>query len=155
MADVQPIPDGYPRLCPYLSVSGGADAIDFYVKVLGATERMRMPGPDSTVGHAELAFGNSVVMLADEFPDMGAVSPATVGGTPVGLHLYVEDVDATYEAALAAGATSTQAPEDKFYGDRNASILDPWGHLWHLSAHIEDVPPEELERRAAEMAAGS
>ncbi len=109
MTDVQPIPDGYRRVTPYLVVSGASDAIDFYAKVFGATERLRLPGPDGTVGHAEIEIGDSVVMLADEFPDMGASSPAKYGGTPVSLHVYVEDVDATVERAVSAGATLTRA----------------------------------------------
>lgn len=149
MADVKPVPDNYPTLCPYLYIDGAGDAIDFYVKILGATERMRMPAPDGKVGHAELNVGNSVVMLADEFPDMGAKAPTTIGGTAVGLHVYVEDVDGVYEAAISAGATSAQAPEDKFYGDRSASFVDPWGHQWHIATHVEDVPPDEMEKRAA------
>lgn len=152
---VKPVPDDYPTVCPYLYIRGAGDALDFYKKIFGATERMRMPGPDGTVGHAEIEIGNAVVMLADEFPDMGATSPATVGGTSVGLHVYVEHADAVYEAAVAAGATSQQAPEDKFYGDRTASFLDPWGHSWHVATHVEDVAPDEMARRAAEMAGGS
>ena len=151
---VQPIPEGYPRVTPYLIVAGASDAIDFYRSVLGATERMRMAGPDGKVGHAELEIGNSVVMLADEHPEMGAVGPATVGGTPVSLHVYVEDVDSVFEQAIQAGAEELQPLEDKFYGDRSGSFKDPFGHHWHVATHVEDVPPDELEKRAAAAAGG-
>ncbi len=155
MADVKPIPDGYPRVTPYLIVDGGDDAIRFYTQVLGARERMRMGGPDGKVGHAELELGDSLIMLADEYPDMGAVSPKTVGGSPVTLHVYVEDVDQTFQAALDAGATERQAIETKFYGDRGGEFEDPFGHRWSIATHVEDVPPEELEQRASQMAAQS
>jgi PhnB protein len=154
MAKVTPIPDEYPRVTPYLIVSGAADAIDFYTDVLGAQERVRMPGPDEkTVGHAELAIGDSIIMLADEFPDMGALSPKTVGGTPITLYVYVEDVDATFAKALARGATERQPLADKFYGDRSGTFEDPFGHLWGVASHVEDVPPEEMEARAAKAMA--
>jgi PhnB protein len=151
---VQPIPEGYPRVTPYLIVDGAGAAIDFYCSVLGATERMRMAGPDGKVGHAELEIGNSVVMLADEHPDIGAVGPKTVGGSPVSLHVYVEDVDGVFEQALAAGAEELQPLEDKFYGDRSASFKDPFGHHWNIATHVEDVPPDEMEKRAAAAAGG-
>jgi PhnB protein len=150
MADVKPIPDDYPRVTPYLHVDGAAGAIDFYVEVLGATERMRMPGPDGKLGHAELALGNSVIMLADEHPDFGALAPKTVGGTPVTLHVYVEDVDAVHRAAVEAGATERRAPEDQFYGDRSSQFEDPFGHHWNIASHVEDVSPEEMEQRMAD-----
>jgi PhnB protein len=151
MADVQPIPDGYPRVTPYLIVDDGDAAIRFYTEVLGAKERMRMGGPDGKVGHAELELGNSLIMLADEHPEMGARSPKTIGGSPVSIHTYVEDVDAVFEAALAAGATQKQPVEDKFYGDRSGGFEDPFGHGWSIATHVEDVPPDEMERRAAEV----
>ena len=151
---VKPVPDGYPRLSPYLVVDGAAKAIEFYVDVLGAKERMRMDGPDGRVGHAELEFGDSVVMLADEFPDMGQRSPGTLGGTPVGLSLYVDDVDGVYARAIAAGATPVEPVEDKFYGDRSGQFDDPFGHRWNVSTHVEDVDPEEMARRAAQFAGG-
>ena len=150
---VQPIPEGYPRVTPYLICDGASDAIDFYCSVLGAKERMRMGGPDGKVGHAELEIGDSVVMLADEHPEMGAVGPKTTGGTPVSIHVYVEDVDSVFRQALDAGATERQGLEDKFYGDRSGSFEDPFGHVWHVASHVEDVPPEEMEKRAAEAAA--
>jgi PhnB protein len=149
---VQPIPDGYPRVTPYLICSGAGDAIDFYTKVLGGTERMRLGAPGDRVGHAEISFGDSIVMLADEFPDMGIQSPKTIGGTPVSVCLYVEDVDDVYKRAIAEGATQVEPVEDKFYGDRAGQIEDPWGHRWNLMTHVEDVSPEEMHKRAAEYA---
>jgi PhnB protein len=151
MSPVKPIPDGYPRVSPYLVVDDGAKAIDFYTQVLGATERMRMPAPGGKVGHAEVQFGDSVVMLADEFPEMGAVSPKTVGGTPVTLGVYVEDVDRTFDAAVQAGAKALRPVENQFYGDRSGQIEDPFGHRWSISTHIEDVPPDEMAKRAQQM----
>ena len=151
----QPIPEGYPRVTPYLIVDGASAAIDFYTSVLGATERMRMSAPDDRVGHAELEVGDSVIMLADESPEMDARSPRTVGGTPVSLHVYVEDADSTFERAIGAGATALQQVEDKFYGDRSGSFEDPFGHRWHVATHVEDVPPGEMQKRAAAaMSAG-
>jgi PhnB protein len=151
----QPIPEGYPRITPYLIVDGASAAIDFYTSVLGATERMRMSAPDDRVGHAELEIGDSVIMLADESPEMDARSPRTVGGTPVSLHVYVEHADSTFERAIGAGATALQQVEDKFYGDRSGSFEDPFGHRWHVATHVEDVPPGEMEKRAAAaMSAG-
>lgn len=145
---VQPIPEGYPRVTPYLCVDGAAAAIDFYVSVLGAVERMRMPAPGGAIGHAELTLGNSVVMLADEFPGMGFRSPKAVGGTPVTLHVYVEDVDAVFAKALARGAKELSPVKDEFYGDRTGRLEDPFGHRWNLATHVEDVPEGEMERRA-------
>ena len=146
---VKPIPDGYPRVTPYLIVDGASAAIDFYKAVLGATERMRMDAPEGKVGHAELDIGDSVIMLADEAPEMDARSPRSVGGTPVSLHVYVEDADAVFERATQAGAKAMRPMEDKFYGDRMGSFEDPFGHHWHVATHVEDVPPEEMEERAA------
>ena len=151
MAKVKPIPDGYPRVTPYLYIDGAAAAIDFYCSILGGTERMRMPAPDDKVGHAEIQFGDSIVMLADESPEMGALSPKTVGGTPMSLMIYVEDVDATVANAVEAGATITEAVGDKFYGDRTGTISDPFGHSWNIATHIEDVSPEDMEARMKEM----
>ena len=155
MADVKPIPDGYPRVTPYLHVDGAAAAIEFYEKVLGAKERMRMPGPDGKIGHAEIELGESIIMLADEHPDMGALGPKTIGGTPVTISIYVEDVDAVYDAALAAGATSIRDVENQFYGDRSGQFEDPFGHRWNVQTHVEDVPPEEMEKRVAEVMGGA
>jgi PhnB protein len=153
MADVNPIPDGYPRVTPYLIVDGGAAAIDFYTTVLGATEKMRMPSGDR-IGHAELELGDSLIMLADEHPETGNVGPRTVGGSPVMISVYVEDVDSVFERALAEGATSIRPVENQFYGDRTGQFEDPFGHRWSVATHVEDVPPEEMEKRAAEAMAG-
>ena len=145
---VKPIPEGYPRVTPYLYVDGAADAIAYYCEVLGATERMRMAGPDGKVGHAEVEIGDSVVMLADEYPDMGVRGPRTIGGTPVALSVYVEDVDGVFERALKAGGKELRPVEDKFYGDRSGMFEDPFGHHWSVASHVEDVPPDEMMERA-------
>jgi PhnB protein len=151
----KPIPDEYPRLVPYLIVDGAGAAIDFYSSVLGATERLRMPGPDGRIGHAELQLGDSVIMLADENADMGVLGPRAVGGTPVTLHLYVEDADGVFDRATKAGAKALRPVEDRFYGDRSGQFEDPFGHRWDVSTHVEDVPPDEMSKRAAAaMAAG-
>ena len=152
MANVKPIPDGYPRVTPYLYIDGAGAAIDFYGAVLGATERMRMGGPDGKVGHAELQIGDSVIMLADEHPDMGIRGPKTIGGTPVAISVYVEDVDAVFERALKEGATELRAVDNQFYGDRSGQFEDPFGHHWSVATHVEDVPPDEMAKRAAAMA---
>jgi PhnB protein len=154
MAKVKPIPDGYPRVIPYLSVDGAGAAIEFYRDVFGATERVRMGGPDGKIGHAELDLGDSVIMLADEFPEMGGKSPKTIGGSPVTVMVYVDDVDACYERALDRGATATRKVEDQFYGDRAGQFEDPFGHVWHVATHVEDVPPEEMQKRAAAAMGG-
>ncbi|MFF5937906.1 VOC family protein [Streptomyces sp. NPDC012508] len=145
---VKPVPEDYPSLTPYLCVDGAAAAIDFYVSVLGANERMRMPAPGGRIGHAELALGNSMIMLADEFPDIGFRSPTSVGGTPVTLHVYVEDVDAVFADALSRGATEVSPVKDEFYGDRTGQFKDPFGHRWSVATHVEDVAPEEMKKRA-------
>jgi PhnB protein len=147
MADVKPIPDNYPRVIPYLHMDGAAEAIDFYTSVLGATERGRIPAPNDRIGHAEIALGDAVIMLADEHPDIGVVGPKTVGGSPVTISVYVEDVDATFAKALEAGATELQPVTDQFYGDRSGQFEDPFGHRWNISTHVEDVSPEEMESR--------
>jgi PhnB protein len=140
---------------PYLIVDGAAAAIDFYKSVFGATERMRMPRPDGRLGHAELEMGESVIMLADEHPEMGIHGPKMIGGTPVTLHVYVEDSDAAFERAVNAGATSLRPMEDQFYGDRSGQFEDPFGHRWNVATHVEDVPPDEMERRAAAAMGGT
>jgi PhnB protein len=152
---VNPKPDNYPTVSAYLCVDGAEAAIAFYAKVFGATERMRMGAPGGKVGHAELAIGESVVMLADEFPEMGIVGPKSIGGTPVTLSVYVDDVDATFATALGAGATEVRAVEDQFYGDRNGQFLDPFGHRWSVATHVEDVTEDEMQRRAAAMTSGN
>jgi len=155
MTGAKPIPDGYPRVTPYLCVDGADAAIAFYTKVLGATEKVRMGAPQGKIGHAELELGDSIVMLADEHPEMGFLGPKSVGGTPVTISVYVEDVDAVFARALAEGATATHPVESQFYGDRTGQFQDPFGHRWHVATHVEDVPPAEMQKRAAEaMAAG-
>ena len=148
---VKAIPDGYNVLTAYLSIKGAADAIEFYKKAFGATEVMRLAQPDGRVGHAELQFGDSRLMLADEFPEMGFKSPRAIGGTPVMLHLYVEDVDTVIGRAVANGAKVLHPVKDQFYGDRSGSVTDPYGHVWHVATHKEDLSPEEIGRRAAAM----
>lgn len=150
--NVKPVPDGYHSATPYLVVDGATKALEFYKRVFGATERMRMPGPGGKIGHAEIDIGDSVIMLADEHPEMGARGPRAFGGAAVSLHLYVPDVDATVQQAVAAGAKLLRPVEDKFYGDRMGTIEDPFGHHWHVSTHKEDVLPAEMARRAAAMA---
>ncbi len=154
MAVVKAIPDGYPQVIPYLSVDGASSAIEFYCTVFDAKERMRMPAPDGKVGHAELEIGDSVVMLADVFPEMGGQSPKSIGGTPVSVMVYVEDVDAVFDRAINAGATSESPVENQFYGDRVGQFVDPFGHKWFVATHVEDVPPEEMAKRAAAAMSG-
>jgi PhnB protein len=151
MADVKPIPDDYPRVSAYLTVDGAAAAIEFYKSVLGATERGRMPGPDGRIGHAELNIGDSLIMLSDAFPDMGVRDPKDIGGTPVTLSVYVEDVDDVFARALAAGASEQRPVQNQFYGDRSGQFVDPWGHRWNVASRVENVSPEEMQRRAAAM----
>jgi PhnB protein len=146
---VKPIPDGYHTVTPYLVIKGAADAIEFYKKAFGATELFRMPQPDGRIGHAEIKIGDSPIMLADEFPEMKYFGPQTLGGSAVSILLYVEDVDSVFNEAIAAGAKQERALEDKFYGDRGGSVVDPFGHIWHIATHTGDVPPEEMEKRAA------
>jgi len=149
---VKPIPDGFHTLTPYLAVKGGAEAIDFYKRAFGAVERFRMPGPDGkSIAHAEIVIGNSIVMLADESPQMGNLSPQTLKGSPVGILMYVEDVDTAFKRAVAAGATIKEPLEDKFYGERAGSLVDPFGHRWTLMMHIEDVTSEEVQKRMVEL----
>jgi PhnB protein len=147
---VKPIPEGYYSVTPYLVVDDAARAIEFYKEAFGATELMRMPGPDGKIGHAEIKIGNSPVMLADEAPAMGAKSGKTLGGSPVGLMIYVEDCDTVFKRALAAGGTEVRPLTDQFYGDRSGTLLDPYGLQWTVSTHMEDIAPEEMGRRAAE-----
>jgi len=148
---VKPIPEGYHSITPYLVLKGAASAIEYYKKAFGAEEMVRMDGPGGTIGHAELKIGDSVVMMADESPDMGHRGPKSIGGTPVSIVLYVENVDAVWKRALDAGATTVRPLENQFYGDRMGTLEDPFGHLWSVATHIEDVPPEEMDRRMQEM----
>ena len=148
---VKPIPEGYQAVTPYLVVQGASAAIDYYKKVFGATERMRMPAPGGMIGHAEIQVGGSVIMLADEFPQMGFRGPKSVGGTPVSLMLYVTNVDEVFKRAVDAGAKALRPVADQFYGDRMGTLEDPFGHVWSIGTHVEDVPPEEMRRRSEEM----
>src|SRR5213080_5375775 len=152
---VKPIPEGYHSVTPYLIVRGGAAAIDFYSKAFGAVELFRFPSPDGKIGHAEIKIGDSPIMLADEYPDMGYKGPQSIGGSPVSLMIYVEDVDATFNQAVTAGATVKEALQDKFYGDRLGTVTDPFGHVWHISTHKEDVSMAEMEKRAKAASAGA
>jgi len=154
MPAIKPVPDGYPSLTPYLIVRDGAAAIAFYEKALGARLRLKLDAPGGRIGHAELEIGDSVVMLADEHPEIGARGPQAFGGSPVGLQLYIEEVDAVVARAVAAGATLVHPVENKFYGDRMGTIEDPFGHRWYVTTHIEDVPPDEIARRAAALSRG-
>jgi PhnB protein len=149
---VKPIPEGYHSVTPYLIVKNAADAIEFYKKAFGATELFRMDQPDGKIGHAEIKIGDSPIMLSDEFPEMGHRGPQSLGGSPVSIMLYVEDVDAVVNRATSAGAKLDRPVEDKFYGDRAGSLTDPFGHIWHIGTHKEDVSPEEMEKRAAAAA---
>ena len=151
MSEVKPIPDDYPRITPYLCVAGAAAAIDFMVEVFGATERMRISAPGGMIGHAEVAIGDGLVMVSDEYPEMGVLGPNSIGGTAVTISVYVEDADATYAKAIAAGATAERPVETQFYGDRGGMFVDPFGHRWHVATHVEDVSPDEMARRSAEM----
>jgi PhnB protein len=146
MAKVKPIPDGYHSVTPYLIIKGAADAIDFYKKAFGATELFRMEH-EGKVGHAEIKFGDSPIMLADEQPGMGYVSPKTLGGTPVSLMIYVEEVDKIYKQAIKSGGEEVKALQDQFYGDRSGTLKDPFGHVWTVATHKEDVTPEEMDKR--------
>ena len=149
---VKPIPDGYHSVTPYLIVKGAAAAIEYYKTAFGATEVMRMDGPAGTIGHAEILVGDSHLMLADEAPNMGFRGPQSIGGSPISLLLYVEDVDTTVERAVAAGGKLVRPVSDQFYGDRTGGVEDPFGHSWYIATHIEDVSEEEMRRRAAELA---
>ncbi len=149
MSKVSYIPKDYNTITPYLVVKGAARAIEYYKKVFGASELVRMNGPDGKVGHAELKIGNSRIMLADENPNMGQghTSAATVGGSPVSLYVYLPDVDQVVQRATAAGAKLLKPVENQFYGDRNGFIQDPFGHLWGIATHVEDVSPKDMEER--------
>jgi PhnB protein len=145
---VQPIPAGYHTVTPYLIVSGAAKALDYYKQAFGATELMRMDGPNGSVMHAEIKIGDSIIMLADEFPDMGARSPQSIGGSPVGICLYVPDVDAVFQRAIAAGGKEERPVKDQFYGDRSGTLRDPFGHQWTVATHTQDLTPEQISAAA-------
>jgi PhnB protein len=150
---VQPVPEGYQTVTPYLAVEDAAKAIEFYTKAFGAKERVRMDAPDGKIGHAELEIGDSLVMLSDPFPQASTKPPKELGGTSASVFLYVEDVDALTKQAIDAGATSTMEVADQFWGDRMGSITDPFGHSWSIATHVEDVAPEEIAARAKEAMA--
>ena len=156
---VKYIPDGFHAITPYLTVKNATEAIDFYRRAFGARERVRMASPDGKVAHAEVQVADSIIMLGEECPEHGSVSPQTLDGSPVGLALYVEDVDDVFQRAVSAGASVKEPVGDKFWGDRSGSLTDPFGHNWMLLTHIEDVPPEEMKKRMAQAfstaAAGS
>jgi PhnB protein len=161
---VKAIPDGYHSVTPYLIISGATAAIEYYKKAFGATELMRIDAPGGKVGHAEIKIGDSPIMLADEFPEMGYKSPKTLGGSPVSIMIYVEDCDTVFNQAIAAGGKEQRPVKDQFYGDRSGTLEDPFGHVWHVATHKEDVLPEEhkedvlpeeMERRAAEQTAAA
>jgi PhnB protein len=152
---VKPIPDGYSVVAPYLIIRGAARALEFYKQALGAVERLRLDMPGGKIGHAEIQFGPSLIMLADEMPEMGYRSPEAFGGSPVSLHLYVEDTDAVVARAVAHGAKLLRPVQNQFYGDRSGTFSDPFGHIWTVATHVEDVTHEEIQRRAAQMHGGN
>jgi len=152
----KPIPDGYHSVTPYLIIKGATAALDYYTRAFGAVELFRMPAPEGKIGHAEIKIGDSPIMLADEAPEMGYKSPQSLGGSPVSIMIYVEDVDTVFSRAIAAGGKEQRPVKDQFYGDRSGTLEDPFGHIWHVATHTEDVSPEEMERRAkAHSAAAS
>ena len=153
MTKVKPIPDGYHSVTPYLIIKGASDAIEFYKKAFGATELFRMDH-QGKVGHAELKIGDSPIMLADESTEMGYKSPTTLGGSPVSIMIYVDDVDTIFKQAIGAGGKEQKAVQDQFYGDRSGTLTDPFGHVWHVATHVEDVSPQEMEKRMAAAAHG-
>ena len=148
MANVKPIPEGYHSVTPYLSIKGAVKALEYYKKAFGAIELFRMEH-EGRIGHAEIKIGDSPIMLADEYPEMGSVSPQTLGGSPVGLMIYVENVDTIFKQAIDAGGVEKKAVQDQFYGDRSGTLTDPFGHVWTVATHVEDLSPEEIEKRVA------
>jgi PhnB protein len=149
---VKPIPDGYHTATPYLIVDGAAKALDYYKNAFGAHEMFRMPGPNNKIMHAEIKIGDSVIMLADEFPQMGHRGPLALGGSPVSIMLYVNDVDVTFKKAISSGGKELRPVENQFYGDRSGMLTDPFGHVWNVATHVEDVSPEEMKKRTEAMA---
>ncbi len=154
MNTVKAIPTGHRTVTPYLAINNAAKALGFYKKAFGATEIYKLMMPDGRLGHAEIRLGDSVIMFSDEFPEYGGKSPETLGGSPVSIHLYVEDVDAFFKRALAAGAKERKPVMDQFYGDRSGQLEDPFGHLWWVATHKEDVAPEEMQKRVQVMFGG-
>lgn len=151
---VSPVPAGYPTVIPYMCIKGAGEALDFYAKAFNAVETVRMPGPGGMVMHAEMKIGESVIMLSEENCDQGQKSPVTLGGSATHVFLYVPDVDASFAQAIAAGATAIMPPMNMFWGDRFGKLKDPYGHEWSMASHVEDVTPEEMGKRMAEMFAG-
>ena len=154
MSPVKAIPAGHHTVAPYLAIKDGAKALEFYKRAFGATESYKLLLPDGRLGHAEIRLGDSLIMLSDEFPEYGGKAPPTLGGSPVSIHLYVEDVDAFFKRALAAGAKERKPVTDQFYGDRSGQLEDPFGHLWWVATHKEDISPEEMQKRVRAMFAG-
>ncbi len=152
---VKTIPDGYHSVTPYLIITGAGEAIDYYKKAFGATELLRMPAPGGKIGHAEIKIGDSPIMLADEMPEMGYQSPQTLGGTPISIMIYVADVDTVFDRAVAAGGKIQRPVKDQFYGDRSGTLEDPFGHVWHVATHTEDVSAEEMDRRMKAVGAAA
>jgi PhnB protein len=146
---VKPIPEGYHSVTPYLIIKGATQALEYYKKAFGATELFRMPAPDGKIGHAEIKIGDSIIMVSDEYPEMGFKGPQ--GGSPVGLMIYVPDVDTQFKKAIDAGGKVMKPLQDQFYGDRSGTLTDPFGHVWTISTHKEDVSPEEMDRRHQEF----
>jgi PhnB protein len=151
---VKPIPEGYHSVTPYLIIRGAADAIEYYKQAFGATELMRYPAPDGKIGHAEIKIGDSPVMMADEYPEMGYKSPQSIGGSSGSLMIYVDDVDTVFNRAVEAGGTVKEVVQDKFYGDRTGTVIDPFGHVWHIATHKEDLSMEEMQQRAKAASGG-
>jgi PhnB protein len=154
MSTVNAVPSGHRTVTPYLAIKNAAKALEFYKYAFGATESYKLVMPDGRLGHAEIRLGDSMIMLADEFPEYGGKAPETLGGSPVSIHLYVEDVDAFFKKALAAGAKELKPVMDQFYGDRSGQLEDPFGHLWWVATHKEDIAPDEMQKRVQEMFAG-
>jgi len=152
---VKPIPDGYSAVTPYLTIKGAAAAIEFYKQAFGAEQILRLDAPDGSVAHAEIRIGGAVIMLSEENRDWDAISPTTLGGTASAIMLYVDDADAVFNRAVAAGASVKMPVADQFYGDRCGNVIDPYGHKWSIATHVEDVSPEEIDRRAAKMFGGA
>jgi PhnB protein len=148
---VKPVPEGFHTATPYLTINDGVEALEFYKKAFGATEKYKLVMPDGRLGHAEIRIGDSIIMLGEEFKEYGCTSPRTLGGTPVGIYLYVPDVDTFFKKALAAGATERKPVTDQFYGDRSGQLEDPYGHVWWVATHKEDLTPQEIESRMQEM----